>query len=97
LFSPRSMASKRSPRIPESTFELLKHTHDMSVEGSRDQDVAPLDVEHDASIPSDAISTWAKDQGHQDLSGKRALDGLLKLHIEAERDHMRRIASNLRK
>ena len=97
LFSPRTMASKRSPRIPESTFELLKHTHDVSVEGSRDRDNAPLNMEHDVSMPHDPVSTWARDQGQQDLSGKRALDGLLKLHIEAEKDHMRRIASNLRK
>ncbi|KAF9517029.1 hypothetical protein BS47DRAFT_1380777 [Hydnum rufescens UP504] len=66
------------------------------ITGSQDHESATSNVEAN-SAPSDAVSTWARDQGQQDLDGKRALDGLLKLHIEAEKDHMRRIASNLRK
>lgn len=80
-FTPWSgMVSKRSPRIPESTFELLKHgVHGdgaKSSRGSTDNSLHP--------VPSDNPRS---DGG---------LGDMLKLHIEAEKDHMRRIASSMR-
>ena len=75
------MASKRSPRIPESTFELLKH-------GMHGEDAKPssdfTDISRELTPPTDNPRS---DGG---------LGDMLKLHIEAEKDHMRRIASSMR-
>jgi len=81
-FTPWSgMASKRSPRIPESTFELLKH-------GMHGEDAKPssdfTDISRELMPP---IDNPRSDGG---------LGDMLKLHIEAEKDHMRRIASSMR-
>lgn len=80
-FTPWSgIASKRSPRIPESTFELLKHG-----------------MHEDAKPGSDPMGSSREPRPSTDnLRSDGGLGDMLKLHIEAEKDHIRRIASSMR-
>ncbi|KAF8315296.1 uncharacterized protein EI90DRAFT_3159181 [Cantharellus anzutake] len=80
LFSSFMHTPKRSPRIPESTFELLKNV----------QETADSDTER---IPP---SISSKSSSVRSERGDRALNGLLKLHIEEERDRLRKIADSIR-
>ncbi|KAF8311690.1 hypothetical protein DL93DRAFT_1376397 [Clavulina sp. PMI_390] len=73
-FTPSSN-SRRSPRIPESTFELLTH-----------------EDYHPRLSGDDSRRANSMDQARSD--GR--LGDLFRNHIEAEKDHIRRIASNLR-
>lgn len=73
--SSRSFASKRSPRIPESTFELMSQAHRAD----------PPSQDYDEGTIRKPTQTSA-----------RALDGMLALHIEMERDTMQRITNNQR-
>lgn len=79
------LTSKRSPRVPESTFELVRNTQESRVELSVQSDV---DKNAHAAVSNSGIEG--------DEKGNKTLSGLLKLHIEEERDRLRKIADNIR-
>ena len=85
LFSSFMLTSKRSPRMPESTFELVRNTQESRVDLSVQSDV---DENAHAPVSNSGIE--------RDEKGNRTLSGLLKLHIEEERDRLRKIADNIR-
>lgn len=96
FFTQKKFGSDQGHGAPTSTFDLYKYTQQHSmraamVDSPSSGDSAP--VRPATAVGDDRVQAWQQKQRAHDSLKK--LDGMLIQHMEAEKDTMKRIATNI--